>query len=172
MCVVLFLVTSWLVIVISDDYQANVKVVRYSGSTEKQCIQLNDNGEHLFSNGYFVQYIRDNRNLDISVSDVEAGAVMVVDQTGKLRCTYTGPLSSRTNGLFNPRDITTDIQGRILTVDRNNCCIYIIDQDGQFFRYIDNCHLQGPLGICVDTNGHLIVTENKTGKVKKFQYYK
>ena len=147
------------------------KVVRYSGSTEKQSIQWDDQNKPLYSSGPHTKYLSENRNLDICVADSVARATVVVSSVGKLRFKYTGSLPSASEGSFKPVGISTDRKSKIMVADEHNQKIHIIDQDGQFLRYINNSTLKNPRVMCMDSEDNLFVGEFLTGIVKKIQCY-
>ncbi|XP_065937880.1 uncharacterized protein [Magallana gigas] len=164
--------TGDLLVTMGNNNGTESKVVRYTGSTKKQTIQFDDECKPLYSGSYDMKYITENRNHDVCVADCRAGVVVVVNQDGKLRWRYTGhPLVTK-NKPFEPRGITTDSQSCILTADFYNNCIHILDQNGQFLLYIDNCDLRYPYGLCVDNNDNLFVCECFEGNVKKIKYSK
>jgi streptogramin lyase len=152
-----------LVTIYSKDKQS--KVVRYSGSTKTQTIRDDDQGRPLYSGP---RYISENSNQDVCVSDITAKSVVVVTASGKLRFRYTGP-PSNTGRSFDPHAITTNSQAHILVADYNNDRVHLLDQDGQFLRYI-LCGLSCPYGLCVDIRDNLWVGEWHTAKVKRIKY--
>ncbi|XP_061168993.1 uncharacterized protein LOC133178268 [Saccostrea echinata] len=110
-------------VIMDSDHYKKSKAVRYSGSTEKQTIQFDDKGNSLYSQSLLFKHITENRKLGICI----AGAVVVVNQAGKLRFRYTEHTPAPKNQPFSPLEITTDSQSHILTADNNNACVYIID---------------------------------------------
>ncbi|XP_062582198.1 uncharacterized protein LOC134243967 [Saccostrea cucullata] len=161
-----------LVTMCSDDKNKS-KVVRFSGLKETQTIQFDDKGEPLYSGKHETKYISENRNLDICVADKDVSALVIVNHSGKVRFRYTGhPSTTKNNKSFVPYGIATDSLGQILTTDRENNCIHILNKDGLFLCCIKNCDLKSPYGLYVDKRDDLFVAENYTGHVKKIQYMK
>ena len=164
-----------LLVIMKRDFIRETRVVRYTYMYNRdrrmqsiKTIQSDGQGP-LYSFGYY-KYLAENRNGDICVADSDANAVVVVNEDGNLRFRYTSHFSIDM-GAFTPRAITTDSQANILTTDWVNHCVHIIDRDGQFLRFIDNCNLQRPYGLCVDSTDNLFVAEWSTRRVKKIQYY-
>ena len=133
----------FLVIMDSDDKKQS-KVVRYSGTTETQISQWGGQGKPFFRFG-FAKDLSENKNSDICVADYGARAVTVVTAAGRFRFRYFGPPFT-TRESFEPTYITTDSQANILICDTKD--IQIIDQDGHFLCYIDNCGLIQPQSLC------------------------
>lgn len=75
--------TGDLLLTLYSDDNTQFKVVRYSGSTERQIIQFDDVGKPLYSENSSRKYITENRGHDILIADWEVRVVVVVDQTGK-----------------------------------------------------------------------------------------
>lgn len=154
-------------LVIMSKGNVQTKVVRYSGSVEKQVIQFNEKSQPLYSRGG-LKAISENKNKDICVADFWGRAVVVVDHAGQFRFTYNGK-QSISRGEIRPFGITTDSQSRILAAGMVNNGIHILDQDGQFLGFISSCIIHFPDGICVDSRDNLFVAE-RNGKVKKIKY--
>lgn len=149
----------------SDD-ETQSKVVRYNGSTEKQTIQFDDDGEPLYSSNDCTKHICENGNGDICVADWRARDVVVVNQSGRLQFKYNRQYEYE----FTPFGIATDSQWHILTSDDTNKRIHVLDPLGQFLKYISNYQLNNPKGLCIDNNDDLYVCEASLGVVKKIKY--
>ncbi|XP_062579002.1 microtubule-associated protein 1B-like [Saccostrea cucullata] len=147
---------------------ATCKVVRYSGSTVKQEIQYDVRGEQLYCRADFID---ENKNLDVVVSDLGARRIVVVDKYGIFRFNYTGNLQSERYKSFGCSGVTTDTKSNIIVADEYNDVLHVIDQNGQFLMYIDNCKLQRPGDLCTDSDDVLYVTEPVANKVKKIKFY-
>lgn len=115
----------------------------------------------------FSEYMCENKNFDICVTDSHTNAVVVVNQSREFQFRYTAPRRS-----CQPFRFPADSQSRILTSDRIKNLIHILNQHGQFLCYLNNayCYLQFPWRLCVDNNDILFVAESAKGKVRKIQY--
>lgn len=157
-----------LVTMISNDKKQS-KVIRYTdGFEESLTAQFDDKGVPLYSKSS-KKFVSENKNLDICVADRGSLAVVVVNQTGRLRFRYTGSPSTIKTSL-KPDGIATDSHSQILTADSLNKRIHILDQDGHFLRYIAVDKSDCPLSLCVDTKNTLFVAGKKSGEIKMITY--
>ena len=97
-----------------------------------------------------IKYLIENRNLDIYEADSDERAVVAVIVASILCFRYTIPPSNPRDS-FEPYNITTDSRGNILVSYQDNHRIHIIERDGHFLRFIHNCGLHFPMGLCVDS---------------------
>lgn len=156
-----------LIVLESEDYN-HAKVIHFRGSEVRQTIQFDSDGFPLYRSRS-IKYISENRNLDVCVSDCVAGAIVVVNQTGKFRFLYKGIYSKRSCRPFQPFGIATDSQGWILTSDWNNELIHMLNRDGRLLSYI-SCDFFDPYSVCVSNMGNLFVARYYGGELIKFRY--
>jgi hypothetical protein len=147
------------------------KIVRYQGHTMKQEIDKKEDGKPIYEGGKFSLYITENKNEDSCTSNGKAGALIVVNKSGKVRFRYTGTPVSRKKP-FIPTHIATDTMCQIIVADYVNACLHILDQSGQFLRCVDNCGLEGHSKLSGDSEGRLWVGLYHSGEMKVIQYMK
>ncbi|XP_078330463.1 uncharacterized protein LOC144624503 [Crassostrea virginica] len=153
---------------VSDSPTKN-KIIRYQGQNIKQEIYKDGQGSPIFKDGGNPLYISENNNGDVCVSDRNADTVVVVDNTGRVRFRYNGT-PARTRKSFAPRYIVTDALSQIIVADIDNNCLHILDQNGQFLKCVDDCGLEKPLGLSVDSEGRLWVWLFFAGEIKVIKY--
>uniref|UniRef100_A0A8W8LM52 B box-type domain-containing protein n=1 Tax=Magallana gigas TaxID=29159 RepID=A0A8W8LM52_MAGGI len=141
------------------------KVTRYNKTgTEIQNIQRDNKGQVLYS---YPQYITENINGDVCVSDWDKHAVVVVDKSGQHRFSYTGHGSR-----FYPYGICNDVLGHILVCDDISETVHLLDKDGQFLSLLlaEQQGVKYPYSVCVDDENNLWVGQGNTNTVTVYKY--
>ncbi|XP_078327811.1 uncharacterized protein LOC144623252 [Crassostrea virginica] len=134
------------------------KVMRYDNTGKhKQTIPHNDNTPHtLYTTP---QYITENNNGDVLVSDFRRRAVVVTSGEGVHRFSYTGPPSG--SELLGPRGICTDVMSHILVSDYFSCTVQMLDRNGQFLSFVLTRQTPGmnytPHGLSYDVTTHAVL---------------
>jgi hypothetical protein len=147
------------------------KILRYDGHKIKQEIDTDENGDWIYAGGVNILWVVENNNEDICASDNNAKMVVAVDKSGRVRFRYDGTPARRGKS-FDPEHLVIDSQSQIIVADCENACLHILNQNGQLQRCLDNCGLDRPLGLSVDSVGRLWVGLYKSGEVKIIQYLK
>ncbi|XP_062603329.1 E3 ubiquitin-protein ligase TRIM71-like [Saccostrea cucullata] len=145
------------------------KVVRYQEGAVKYEINKDEDGMPILSIGAYINYVAENGNGDICVSDSNARNVVVADKSGRVRFRYDGSPAKRRKSL-DPLHIATDSMRQIIVADENNDCLHILDQNGQFLMCVDNCGLYQPCGLSLDSTGRLWVGLKGSKDLKVIQY--
>uniref|UniRef100_A0A8W8I1I4 B box-type domain-containing protein n=1 Tax=Magallana gigas TaxID=29159 RepID=A0A8W8I1I4_MAGGI len=141
------------------------KVVRYSSTgTVLQEIQYDWQCLPLYKK---TNYITENVNGDIIVTDWGKKAVIAVDRLGIFRYSYSGKDSE-----FFACSVVTDSVGHVIvTGGVAGKKISMLDRDGRFLRYIiPEGGIKDPRAVCILGDGEMMVGEMKTGIAKKFKY--
>lgn len=103
----------------------------------------------------YPDYITENRNGDVVVSDSCKMAVVVTDPRGHERFYYKGHISG---SVIWPCGICTDALSRILVCVKNTETIHVIDKNGRFLLsfLMGPSGLTIPLGLSYDYDTHRI----------------
>lgn len=101
---------------------------------EKGKVARCDQKEHEFSDipGVFLSpnYITENINGDVCVSDLFRRALTVTDKFNEVRFSY----GEKKEAWFSSNAVVTDIRGHIVVCDGYENTVYLLDSDGQFLR--------------------------------------
>nr|XP_034309440.1 uncharacterized protein LOC105328160 [Crassostrea gigas] len=142
------------------------KVTWYNQSGQQtQTIQHDNTGRGLYNQP---NYITDNNNGDVVVSDYDA--VVVTERGGRHRFSYTGHPSG--SGL-QPHGICTDALSHILVCDDTTKTVQMIDMDGQFLSHLltESQEMGVPWSLSYDVNTHrLWVGSRDNNKVCVYRY--
>ncbi|XP_078575615.1 tripartite motif-containing protein 2-like [Branchiostoma floridae x Branchiostoma japonicum] len=100
--------------------------------------------------------------------DNEHGEVLVFRPDGTLVRTV-----GLMQGMKRPGYITVDGEGNILVSDRENHCVFVYNQDGQFLFQFGGWgsgegQFKTPNGICTDRAGNIIVVDSMNHRVEMF----
>lgn len=137
-------------------FMRRAKVLRFSVSGQLLQTIENYGHERLF---HFPQYVRENKNGDICVSDMinyDEGRVVVVDSSGKVRFICE---SRNDQSPLHPMGVACDDDCRILIADKKEDLVFIIDKDGTFLKQIltkKEC-LSEPSGLSICLTGEVVV---------------
>nr|XP_022289267.1 uncharacterized protein LOC111101190 [Crassostrea virginica]XP_022289268.1 uncharacterized protein LOC111101190 [Crassostrea virginica]XP_022289269.1 uncharacterized protein LOC111101190 [Crassostrea virginica]XP_022289270.1 uncharacterized protein LOC111101190 [Crassostrea virginica]XP_022289271.1 uncharacterized protein LOC111101190 [Crassostrea virginica]XP_022289272.1 uncharacterized protein LOC111101190 [Crassostrea virginica] len=141
----------------TDTHTYTGKVMRYDNTGKhKQTIPHDDNTPHTLYKE--PDYITENNNGDVLVSDWGREAVVVTSGEGVHRFSYTGHPSG--SGLW-PRGICTDVMSHILVSDYSYPgTVQMLDRDGQFLSYVLTRQTPGmdyrPWSLSYDVTTHAV----------------
>nr|XP_019928081.2 uncharacterized protein LOC105341154 [Crassostrea gigas] len=164
-CVYCSLSTGDLLVVRYYIHTGTSTVNRYNQTGElKQIIQNDSTGVELYMEP---NYITENNNGDIAVSDYDA--VVVTEREGRHRFSYTGhPAGS----VLRPRGICTDALSHILVCDIRTKSVHMLDRDGEFLLHLLSKSLEmgEPISLSYDINTHRLLVGSHNIKLCVYRY--
>lgn len=157
--------TGDLLIGMHEKYKHTYKVARYSQTGQlTQSIQHDNKGQSLFLT---INYITDNNNGDVVVSDYSAdlkrGAVVVTDRGGTYRFSYKGQPPESKRSVLQPCGVITDALSHILVCDDITKTVHMLDKNGQFLSHllIRPSGIFTPRSLSYDVNTHRLWVGSK-----------
>ncbi|XP_061190191.1 tripartite motif-containing protein 2-like [Saccostrea echinata] len=120
------------------------------------------------------EYIVENFNQDIIVSDYNLKKIIAVNEKGQFRFSYSGMCSKQKSEQFLPMGIDVDTLGDVIIADQFRHSVHVIDKDGAFVRLLlrEAAGIQEPHGLCFDGVDSIWVAELESRKVKRFRILK
>ncbi|XP_062613891.1 uncharacterized protein LOC134275641 [Saccostrea cucullata] len=156
-------------IIVGMKKDSKAKLMKYDTSGNPIAIFQHDkNLKQLFISP---DYIAENSNHDIVVSDSRRNAVVVTDFGGNHRFNFTGRSSPKS--IFKPRGICTDILSNILVCDTYSETIQILSKDGTFIQdlQIDERNFSCPCSLCYDLENNLLwIGRSDSGLLSAYRY--
>lgn len=147
----------------------NCKIVKLSASGKiLQNIQFNKDGPPMLISPKHVRQNSNNGDICVLKDDNE---VVVVNKTGDVKFSYTGPLNQKTVNKVHFTNVETDRHGNILVCDKGNSTIHLVDKEGNFIQYLmsNKDGLVGPTGMSIDSDGKVWVS-NEHAKILVAKY--
>lgn len=105
---------------------------------------------------------------NVVVSSFNNATVHVLDRSGQVQVMCKGQ-GSKPGHLGSPRGVAIDQEGRVIISDYDNNCIRILSREGQFLGHID-LQQDGPVGVAVNSQGHLVIAIINSQKVITYEY--
>ena len=153
-------------ILVGVKYEEEAKVIRYNKTGQEiQTIQMDSKDESLYRDPH---YITENINGDICTSDYGKQAVVVVDEAGEHRFSYTGKKAN-----FFPWGICVDTLGHILVCDECNDNVHLLDKNGEFLSYLFTRQqsVKYPRVVSLDIENNLYVGQSGSNTLTIYKYH-
>ena len=104
----------------------------------------------------------------IYIADQENSRIQVLNLDLELIKTF-GRKGNGEKEFNKPRDVAVVDDGTVYVTDTNNNRIQVLDTNGRF-RQFGNDSLHSPMGICVDSNNHVLIADHHSDNRKIYAF--